>query len=92
LHEEELGIVKMVVLRVIISQLDGISLINALSRKEAFQHVPEVLLVLMHHLACTLKSISSPDAGKDLISVIKLDALIDYFHANFAWVCLQDLK
>ena len=96
LHEVELGMVKMVVLLFIKSQLDGISLINALSCKDAFQHVPdpdtraekisEALSVLMHDPACTFESISSSDAVKDLISVIELDALIDYFHAKLARV------
>ena len=96
LHEEEIDMVKMVILRFIKSQVDGISLMNALARQDIVKNIPDpdehaekiskALSAAMHNHACSFQSVSSSDSVKALISANELDALIDYFHSKLAEV------
>jgi hypothetical protein len=92
LHEEEVGMVKVVLLRFVKSQLDGTSLANAMANfnpklnlSESDNHANKIVRTLtdiFHDPACTYQSLSEALCG--VVNGVQIEALIDYFHHKLA--------
>jgi len=99
LHKDEVGLVKVVVLRHVKSQLDGVSLRAALAKKnidvqvKAAEHradkIVQVLSTYLHETdgsasRSTFDGVVEAFDKKKAASVAEVEALIDYFHAKLA--------
>jgi hypothetical protein len=94
LHEEEIGMVKLVLLRFVKSQLDGTSLANAFANVNSSVNISEpnehaikiarALTDLFHDPTCTFQSIIDSVTMSCIVTEMQIEALIDYFHKKLA--------
>ena len=96
LHEAEIEMVKLVLLRFVKSQLDGTSVTHAFAKlnpsasiqdpDECASRIVLALSDLLHNPACKFQDILDSKAMLGVLTETQIEALIDYFHEKLAKV------